>query len=161
MDNFSAQLNDLLVGAYHSIGKLEELSLKSVKSVDLSISELHLLEAIGKGNAEGYTIGQLAQDMGITLPSVTVAIKKLEKKGYAQKIRSDSDARRVHVILTRRGRKMEAMHRYFHRQLVCALLSSMEEGEKQQLFRAMQKLNAFIQHTIENLSASASRRSKE
>ena len=35
MDNFSAQLNDLLVGAYHSIGKLEELSLKSVKSVDL------------------------------------------------------------------------------------------------------------------------------
>lgn len=48
MDNFSAQLNDLLVGAYHSIGKLEELSLKSVKSVDLSISELHLLEAIGK-----------------------------------------------------------------------------------------------------------------
>ena len=81
MDNFSAQLNDLLVGAYHSIGKLEELSLKSVKSVDLSISELHLLEAIGKGNAEGYTIGQLAQDMGITLPSVTVAIKKLEKEG--------------------------------------------------------------------------------
>ena len=71
MDNFSAQLNDLLVGAYHSIGKLEELTLKSVKSVDLSISELHLLEAIGKGNAEGYTIGQLAQDMGITLPSVT------------------------------------------------------------------------------------------
>ena len=160
MDNFSAQLNDLLVGAYHSIGKLEELSLKSVKSVDLSISELHLLEAIEK--AMPRAIPSASWPRIWNYPAVgDRRHKKLEKKGYAQKIRSDSDARRVHVILTRRGRKMEAMHRYFHRQLVCALLSSMEEGEKQQLFRAMQKLNAFIQHTIENLSASVSRRSKE
>lgn len=46
----------------------------------MSISELHLVEAVGKCGGEGRTISGIAKELDITLPSVTVAINKLMKK---------------------------------------------------------------------------------
>ena len=148
MDDFSAQLNDVLISTYQSIGKLEEKMLQSVESNDLSINELHLIEAIGKEREGGTTISDLAQEFEITLPSVTVAVKKLEKKGYVQKRKSESDGRMVHVVLTRAGRRMEMIHNYFHRKMITAVLKTMREEEKQQLYLAIQRLDAFIKQSI-------------
>ena len=148
MDDFSSQLNDVLISTYQSIGKLEEKMLQSVESNDLSISELHLIEAIGKEKAKGQTISDLAQELEVTLPSITVAVKKLEKKGYVQKRKSENDGRMVHVVLTRAGRRMEMIHSYFHKKMITAVLSTMQEEEKQQLFLAMRRLEDFIKQSI-------------
>ena len=103
-DSFEKELNEILVDTFHAILQVEENTLKRTK-IDLSISELHLLEAAGKSEKQGRTISKLAQELDITLPSVTVAINKLLKKGYVTKAHSGEDARMVYVVLTKQGRK--------------------------------------------------------
>ncbi len=81
---FEKELNEILVDTFRTILKVEEATLKGTGRIDLSISEMHLLETVGKYKEEGATISDIAQELGITLPSVTVAINKLARKGYVQ-----------------------------------------------------------------------------
>ncbi|MVB11463.1 MarR family protein [Caprobacter fermentans] len=143
LDSFERELNELLVDTFRSILKVEEDTLKSTR-IDLSISELHLLEAAGKNPDQGRTISELAQELDITLPSVTIAINKLLKKGYVKKVKSGDDARMVFVVLTKPGRKVDNAHRYFHRQMVRKVSSEFSEEEKQILARGIAKLDKFF-----------------
>ena len=47
MSLFEKELNDLLVQTYRSIGEMEEQMVCTSKQMNLSISEIHLLEAVG------------------------------------------------------------------------------------------------------------------
>jgi DNA-binding MarR family transcriptional regulator len=146
-DHFSETLNDLLVNTYRTVLKVEEQMIKSMNGIDLSINELHMLESIGTSE-EGATISDIARVMDITLPSVTVAIKKLEKKGYIQKVKSEEDGRVVRVTLTRLGRKIDAMHRYFHEQMIRSIAKQIPEDEKEILLKAMLNLNGFFKQRL-------------
>ena len=108
MDAFSRELNDLLTDAFWSVLKIEEQAANMLAHGDLSISELHLLEAVSKDETQGRSISALAADLKITLSSVTIAVNKLVKKGYVEKIRSEVDGRQVFVKLTKMGRKVNA-----------------------------------------------------
>ena len=114
MKPFEEQLNEVIVDTYRSILRVEENILKRSDQTDLSISEIHMLEAVGKGKDRRRTISELAEVLNITLPSVTVAINKLMKKGYVEKVRGEEDGRIVYVSLTRQGRRIDSAHRYIH-----------------------------------------------
>lgn len=144
LNAFERELNDILVDTFRTILRVEEDALKSTGMTDLSISEMHLLESVGKNHSEGRTISDIAQELSVTLPTVTVAINKLEKKGYVQKVKSGADGRMVFVTLTRLGQKMDRVHRYFHEQMVRNISSEMEEEEKRILTMGIVKLNQFF-----------------
>ena len=76
-----AELNDLLVNTYQNVAKVESCMLTSQQN-DLSIAELHILECVGRGQGGSCSISRIAQAMEITLPTVTVAGKRVEMKGY-------------------------------------------------------------------------------
>jgi len=141
-----SEINHLLVDIFRSILSVEEQTLRTTR-LDLNIGELHILETIGqhcrKDNA-GCSMSQIAQDQEITLPSATVAIQKLEKKGFVQKVRSKKDARVVRVTLTRSGRRADAAHRYFHEQMVRSLLREASDEQAPILLSALKNLNEFV-----------------
>jgi len=60
---------------------------------------MDLLERRGR-----ITAGQLAQEMGLTTGAVTSVVDRLERKGYAQRIRDEEDRRRVLIELTQKAR---------------------------------------------------------
>ena len=122
MKPFEEQLNEVIVDTYRSILRVEENILKRSDQTDLSISEIHMLEAVGKGKDRRRTISELAEVLNITLPSVTVAINKLMKKGYVEKVRGEEDGRIVYVSLTRQGRRIDSAHRYFHESMVRSII---------------------------------------
>ncbi len=144
MDEFSMKLNEVLVETFRSILKVEEQTLKNSERVDLSISEMHLIESVGKNNNSGKTISDIAEDLSITLPSVTIAINKLMRKGYVEKIKSENDGRIVYVTLTPLGLKMDAVHRYFHQTMVRSVAKELSEEEKEAMVKGIIKLNAFF-----------------
>lgn len=148
MKPLEEQLNDLIVDAYRSILKVEETILKRSDNIDLSINEMHMLEAVGKGTNKPKTISEIAEDLGITLPSVTVAINKLVKKGYVEKLRGEEDARIVYVTLTKQGKKIDSVHRYFHESMVRSIISGMSEQEQQVLYQGILKLDLFLKKKI-------------
>lgn len=143
MDAFSRELNILLVDTFRSILKMEERMLKDGSGIDLSIHEMHVLEAVGQGSRP-RTISDIARDLDITLPSATIAINKLARKGYVEKSRGASDKRQVLVTLTRQGRKCNTAHEFFHQQMVRAISAGFSEEERSVLLAGMQKLNAFF-----------------
>lgn len=148
MDPYNAQLNQLIVSTYKAVVRVEELMLRDMSNNDLSNSEMHMLESIGKDAQNGMHITDIAQDQKITLPSVTTAIQKLERKGYVTKQKNANDGRRVRVMLTEKGRRAEIAHRYFHRTMVHAVSKGMDERQKEALMQGFMKLNEFLQQRI-------------
>ena len=148
MDEFSRELNQLLVCTYRNVGKLEEGMLHSVSGMEVSIGELHLMEIIGESKDKGVLIGELAQRMELTPPTVTVAVNKLALKGYVVKTKSTLDKRSVIVTLTRMGKKVNAAHRYFHEQMVRNIEKLLAPGEREGMLHGMQMLNQFFQDAL-------------
>lgn len=149
MDTFSQELNELLSDAFWSILKIEEQIATTAVQEKLSISELHLLEAVAKDEEQGRSISELASDLKITLPSVTVAVNKLTKKGYVEKVRSAQDGRQVFVKLTRQGHKVNSGHQYFHENMVRNVSANMSEEEKVILVKGMKNLNQYFKRKLE------------
>ena len=148
MKPFEVQLNEVIVDTYRSILRVEENILKRSDQTDLSISEIHMLEAVGKGKDRRRTISELAEVLNITLPSVTVAINKLMKKGYVEKVRGEEDGRIVYVSLTRQGRRIDSAHRYFHESMVRSIIRDMTESEMQALYKGVMKLDTFLKEQL-------------
>ncbi len=147
--DLKTQLNELLVETFNTILKAEELALKQKSELDLSISELHLIEAIEKTGG-GRTIGAIAGELSITLPSVTVAINKLVKKGYVEKVRSKEDGREVLATLTEKGVSINDYHRSFHTHMVSVVTGNLDKSEQETLFKAISRLNKFFKKTLVN-----------
>ena len=148
MDDFSRELNQLLVCTYRDVGKLEEGMLHSVSGMEVSIGELHLMEAIGESKDRGLLVCELAQRVDLTPPTVTVAINKLALKGYVLKTKSMVDKRSVIVTLTRTGKKVNAAHRYFHEQMVRNIEKLLSPAEREGMLRGMQTLNNFFRNAL-------------
>ncbi len=141
--DFTAELNELLVDTYNTINKVEENALRQIGVGKLSISEFHILESVGTDNT-GKTIGEIASSLSVTLPTITVAINKLESKGYVCRNKSQDDGRRVYITLTKLGRRMNAAHRYFHENMVCELCRGYSESELKMLIDCLYKLNSYF-----------------
>ena len=151
MDEFSRELNQLLVCTYRDVGKLEEGMLHSLDGMEVSIGELHLMEAIGESKDRGVLICELAQRMELTPPTVTVAVNKLSQKGYVVKTKSTVDKRSVIVTLTRAGKRINAAHRYFHEQMVRNIEKLLSPEEREGMLRGMKTLNAFFQNALDDI----------
>ena len=148
LDAYASELNSIFNGIYDSIQRLEE-QLLSQSGQQLSISELHIIETVWQHRLSGCSISDIAQEHQVTLPSMTIAIKKLEKKGYVVKRRSDTDGRVVYVVLTRMGEKVNSMHRYFHEHMIRAFIKGVDEEQKPVLLSALKNMASFIKHQLE------------
>ena len=73
-------VNELLVQIFNDILQIEEQTIKEGIISDLSITEIHTIEAIGMYTKR--TMSEVAQDLKITVGTLTTAINKLIKKGY-------------------------------------------------------------------------------
>ena len=80
------------------------------EQVDLGATEektLFLLSRLGP-----LTAGEIAHHTGLTTPSVTSLIDRLESKGFVQRVRDTRDRRRV--IVERNEERLAELDRVFH-----------------------------------------------
>lgn len=146
---FEDNLNQLLVKVYRSIEQLEEVMLHNTLSMNLSIGEMHMLEAVAEAGRDGTaTISKIAEFLDIRLPSVTAAVNKLVAKGLAEKAKSPDDGRVILVTLTRQGKRAEHAHRYFHRSMVRSVTKELSPEDQQALLRGISKLDDFLDRNI-------------
>ena len=149
MDAFEKGLNNVLVDTFNSILKFEESSLKRITSAPVTITEAHLIEAVGAKENEGTTVSEIASQLSVSMPTATVAIKKLESKGFIKKVQCAKDGRRTIISLTEAGRKVEKAHRLFHKRMVRNISSQFPEAEKDVLFKAITRLREFFKEKTE------------
>ena len=149
MEGFQEKLHALFIEIYHNIRRLEEDILRRAKGVKLTISEMHLIEYVGRSMPTGLTIRKLAEQLKVKSPSVTVAVQKLITKGYVIKIPCALDGRAVRVQLTRDGRRVDAYHQYYHRMMIKAATAGTTVEEQTILLSVVQRLNDYFLESIE------------
>ena len=135
-------INDIIVDLFKNILMIEETSLKSRGIKDLSLTEVHAIEAVG--NNGGKRMSKLASDLGISLGTLTSTMDKLEKKNYAQRIRSEKDKRVVIARLTNKGELVYKIHRNFHDEMIENLMIDLKLKEDKDLIHILKNINKFL-----------------
>lgn len=142
MDKTKIVLNELFVELFNDILEIEEKTLKSGPLSDLSITELHTIEAMGM--YEGRTMSEVAQDLKITVGTLTTAINKLIKKGYVERKRIEEDRRVVLINVTKKGKLAYRLHQKFHLDMINEITEKISKEEERVLISALEKLNLYF-----------------
>jgi len=135
-------INELLVEIYNDIFAIEEKAFKDGQFHDVSITEVHTMEAIGM--YEPKNMSEVARTLKITVGTLTVAINNLVKKGYVERYRSENDRRVVKIGLTKKGRLLYRVHEQFHLTMVNNCVSNLTMEESKILANSLGKLNTFL-----------------
>ncbi|MDD3428741.1 MAG: MarR family transcriptional regulator [Oscillospiraceae bacterium] len=139
------QINEFIVSVFNDVLRLEESSLAKGTFCNLSVNEMHVIEAVYHAQEkETNTMAELAAKLQITASTLTIAVKTLEQKGYLQRTRSDSDKRRVLVTPTASALQALAQHDAFHEQLIKSVSANLNESELAALTLALSTLHRFF-----------------
>lgn len=123
MDTPKDIINDLLVEVFNNILSIENQSLKQ-SGIKLSMSEVHVLEAIEKTDEPSMT--NLAKRLRVTVGTLTTAMNKLVEKGYAQRYRDKEDKRKVLIRLTDKCDAVLRVHNQFHDEMISSIIEDMK-----------------------------------
>ena len=131
MNDREQRMADSLVSIFEKVLVAEEKSLQKDYFKNLSLAEMHALDAIGP--YESRTMTETAQILGVTVGTLTVAIDRLVKKGYVERCRDEKDRRVVRISLTRDGKLAARMHGKFHKVLAKHILEPYTDKEQDML----------------------------
>ena len=135
-------LNEVLVRIFRNINTVEEQALRTEEYKDVTINDIHVIEAIGMEEQKNMTT--VAKSLHVTTGTLTISINSLVKKNYVERVRSEEDRRVVLVSLTEKGRKAFLHHRQFHDKLVNEIVEQLSDEEKHVLEKALNRINQFF-----------------
>lgn len=135
-------INQYIVKVFNEILDIEETALRISQFSDLSIKEMHTIEAVGLH--EELTSTQVANRLGVTVGTLTVAVNNLVKKGYVIRIKRDNDRRIVRLGLTNKGKLLFRLHAKFHKEMVVETLKGMGKQEVSALTRGLKNLHDYL-----------------
>ncbi|HAJ69829.1 MAG: MarR family winged helix-turn-helix transcriptional regulator [Alkalibacterium sp.] len=124
---------------------IEERTLQMSQFKDVSIKEMHTIDAIGM--YQEHTTSEVAKKLGITVGTLTVSVNNLVRKDYVKRVRSEIDRRVVKLALTNRGRLLYRVHDKFHRDMVKETINEMGEKESEVLMLGLKNLHRFLERT--------------
>lgn len=136
------EINDTLVRLFNMVLKLEEGALKDSTFGNLSITEIHTLQAITVDKTK--TMTQVATELGIGVSTLTAAINKLVQKGYVHRFRVEEDRRKVKIQLTDSGIKAVKEHESFHIDMISEALSTMNTDEIKRFSNSISGIFEFL-----------------
>jgi len=79
---------------------------------------------------EPTTVMDLAAHMGVTAATMSIAIDRLERKGYVVRLRDAKDRRRVHVRLTTAGVRIKEASSVLDPERVQRLVARLSDAER-------------------------------
>lgn len=107
----------------------------------LTMSELHVIDAIG---TELLPMSEIATRLGVTPGTITVAVDRLEKKGFLTRMRTAEDCRLVLVGLTPSGEEVLRHHAAVDRYLASCAVAHLSPEEQESLVRMLDKVRRAI-----------------
>ncbi|WFF74427.1 MarR family transcriptional regulator [Proteiniclasticum sp. QWL-01] len=135
-------LNHLFVNVFNKILRIEERVIREQSDLDLTVSEMHTIDAIGIG--ESMKMTDVADKLNITVGTLTTSINRLLSKGYVERNRGEEDRRVVRVHLTEKGKEAYDLHEAYHEEMISQILSELNEEEARILTGTLIKISEFF-----------------
>ena len=120
---------------------IEERTLDAKLITDLTLGELHVLEIVNKEATIPMT--KVANQLKITVGSLTTCVNRLVKKEYLFRERDENDHRIIKVSTTPKAKKALKVHDLFHEQILLGVLDGVT-------IRDATKVMAQFARTLEN-----------
>lgn len=141
-------LNEILVKFFRNIAIIEERSLKKGEYRNVTVNDMHVIDAIGKGEPKNMTA--VARTLAVTTGTLTISVNSLVKKGLVERVRSEEDRRVVLVSLSESGKQAYDYHQKFHKEMVDTVLRDLDDNEKEVLAKALSGLSDYFRKCLEN-----------
>lgn len=142
MSDLNQTLNTLLVSLFHDILDIEEDSLITEDFKDITVNDMHVIEAIGV--EEPKPSSAVAKKLDITMGTLTKSIDGLTNKNYVNRERSTEDKRVVLLSLTPKGIDAYHHHAGFHKDMIKAVMGQLEEDEIAVLTKSLEELIKYL-----------------
>ena len=135
-------LNRILVSLFNDLIDIEEKALIVDEFKDISINDMHIIEAIGTG--EPKNMSTVAKAIDVTVGTLTIGINRLVKKGYVIRERGTADRRVVYISLTDKGLRAYRHHEQFHKNMALSIMDRLDEDEAVVLVRSLNKMTDYF-----------------
>jgi DNA-binding MarR family transcriptional regulator len=140
------ELNDFLVNVFNEILRIEENCLRSGEFKNLSVREMHVIEAVCTAQNQGTNnrAGDIAQAQGISAGTLTTTVSCLVRKGCIERRTDSRDKRIVRLYATEKGRRANEAHQRFHQEMVSGVLAALSNEESDTLIKGLKSLKSFL-----------------
>ena len=146
INNYNDELNYFLVKVFNEILRIEESSLKIGEFKNLSIREMHVIEAVCIANDNGTDnrATDISHALRISAGTLTTTVALLEKKGYLKRVQDTQDKRIIRLYATEKGTKANQFHQNFHKQMVANVIDTLDHSEVEILIKGLSSLKVFF-----------------
>lgn len=135
------RLNGFFVNTFNEILAWEDQSLRKIGRTDLSVREMHIIEAVSMLEASGgNTMANIARVLVVSPGSLTTAVNVLVNKGYLKRHRADYDRRVVLVTLTQDGAVINEKHKQFHDEMMDFIGEVLSEEQLEVIIKSLERL---------------------
>lgn len=131
---------DQLVEDFLTLWRLLRQTSHPVRRGEITPQQFWLMRHLR--NDGPLSIGELAEALGISPSSATIACKRLEKVGLVSRRRQVDDERVVLVELTAHGIEQVESWRVRYRETLSDLLSPLSDAEREELRRLLEQVLA-------------------
>lgn len=104
---------------------------------EVSMPQLTLLDWLA--TTPGAGIGEIAEGLTLTAPTVSVTVSQMEQVGLLERRPNPADARALKVHLTEKGSALQRKAYQFRLEKMSRLLSGLGDEEKSQLLSLLEK----------------------
>ena len=146
MNDYTMELNHFLVKVFNEILRVEETSLRKGEFKNLSVREMHVIEAICTANESGSDnrATDIAHALRISAGTLTITVSLLEKKGYVRRRQDEKDKRIIRVSATEKGISANQAHQRFHHEMVMNVMNTLDTQEIDILISGLKSLETFF-----------------
>ena len=99
---------------------IEERKMDKELINDLTLGEIHVLEVVNQQTEMPMT--KVANQLKITVGSLTTCVNRLVKKEYLDRVRDDVDHRIIKISTTAKAKRVLKMHDAFHEEILLTVL---------------------------------------
>ncbi len=120
------------------IEKTLKETLDSFDFRDLTQQQLHYMQVIVR--MKNPTLSELAREVNLTRPTVTVLVDKLVQKGYLTRVKSDKDRRVMHLYIDKKGTMIISMREIAHEKIAEKIKAGLSHKEAAMLTELLNKI---------------------
>jgi len=140
------KLNYFFVHIFNQILSWEESSFKEMGLSDLSLRELHVIEAVSSLEGSGKnSMAEVARYLKLSPASLTTAVNVLVKKQYLEREYSPNDRRVIFVRLTPKGVEANVRYLGFVKDMIREVGDDLDEQTADRMIEFIYKLSEYLE----------------
>ncbi len=114
-----------------------ELARPRLAEVGLSLPQFGLLISVWR--EPGLRVHEVAEKLGVTTPTVSVALRKLEKDGWLERKPDPQDRRSAQLFLSEKASLLARQVSRHRRKQIGEFMNGLSAGEQDQLLSLLEK----------------------